>query len=329
MIHSAGFPQKGQAVAKRNRLPTYREHKQSGQAVVTLPNQGGKRHDVLLGPFNSPESKSEYERVLVRWLESKKGLAIVPVAPDITITELIDKYLQHAEVYYRRADRSPTLEGDHFRYSLRPLNHLWGGHVAAEFGPKALIAVRQLMIDGYEHPRYGPQAALSRNTVNQRVKRIRRMFKWAVEKEILPSSVWHGLAAVSGLKRGRSDAKETDPVEAVSRAIVNDTLPLLSPMLADMVCLQLETGMRPGELVAMRSSQIDMTGQVWLYQPATHKTAHLGHIRIVPIGPKGQDVIRRNIVPNIDAPLFSPARNTELRRQASGRPGKPKCSRLK
>src|SRR5205823_5239332 len=36
--------------------PSYRRHKQSGQAVVTLPDGLGGRHDVLLGKFGSKES---------------------------------------------------------------------------------------------------------------------------------------------------------------------------------------------------------------------------------------------------------------------------------
>lgn len=91
-------------------------------------------------------------------------------------------------------------------------------------------------------------------------------------------------------------------------------------MQADMVRLQLETGMRPGELVIMRAIDIDMTGKVWLYRPGSdqgqngqHKTAHHGHIRIVPIGPKGQEIIRRYLIPETQAFIFNPARNMEER----------------
>jgi hypothetical protein len=40
-------------------VPSYRLHKQSGQAVVTLTDGIGGRHDVLLGPHGTPESRSE------------------------------------------------------------------------------------------------------------------------------------------------------------------------------------------------------------------------------------------------------------------------------
>jgi integrase len=87
-------------------------------------------------------------------------------------------------------------------------------------------------------------------------------------------------------------------------------------MQADMVRLQLETGMRSGELVAMRACDIDMTGKVWLYRPAQHKTLHHGHGLVVPIGPKGQEIIRRYLLVDTQAFLFSPARNMEERARA-------------
>ena len=60
-------------------------------------------------------------------------------------------------------------------------------------------------------------------------------------------------------------------------------------MMADMALVQLETGMRPGEMVSMRTIDLDTTGKVWLYRPAQHKTAHHGHGRIIPIGPRARD----------------------------------------
>jgi hypothetical protein len=41
-------------------VPSYRRHKQSGQAVVTLPDGLGGRRDILLGQYGSKESRLEY-----------------------------------------------------------------------------------------------------------------------------------------------------------------------------------------------------------------------------------------------------------------------------
>ena len=203
---------------------------------------------------------------------------------------------------------------DGFVRALRPLNHLCGPTPAKDFGPIALKAVRDQMIHGYDHPKYGHQPALARGVINERIKRIRRMFRWGVEHELVSAPVLHALQAVPGLKLGRTEARETEPVKPVSRGVEEDTLPLLRPLRADMVRLQLETGTRPGELVVMQPCDIDMSGTVWLHRPPSHKTAHHGHERIVPIGPKGQEIVKRFLTVNTQARLISPRQNMEERR---------------
>jgi hypothetical protein len=49
------------------RIPSYRHHKPSGQAVVTL---NGK--DFYLGLWQSEVSKAEYERLVGEWLGSTR-----------------------------------------------------------------------------------------------------------------------------------------------------------------------------------------------------------------------------------------------------------------
>jgi hypothetical protein len=49
---------------------------------------------------------------------------------------------------------------------------------------------------------------LGRRTVNMQVGVIKRVFAWAVENELIPAAVHHGLAAVRPLTPGRSPAAE-------------------------------------------------------------------------------------------------------------------------
>ena len=49
----------------KNKLPTYRHHKASGQTVVTLNGR-----DVYLGRHHSSESREKYKRVVQEWLTS-------------------------------------------------------------------------------------------------------------------------------------------------------------------------------------------------------------------------------------------------------------------
>jgi integrase len=296
----------------RNDVPTYRRHKQSGQAVVTLTDPFGGRRDVLLGTFKSKQSRIEYARVIQEWEVNDRRIPAGAPA-DLTIAELAAAFWTHVEEHYRRPDGTQTTEVHEYRMTLRPLKHLYGHTPANAFGPLALKAVRQVMVEGYQHPKHGPQPALARGVVNKRVARVRRMFRWAVENEMLPAGALHALQAVAGLQRGRCEARESEPVRPILRAVADATLPLFTPMVADMVRLQLETGMRPGELVTMRAPDLDMGGAVWLYRPAQHKNQHRGHERVIAVGPKGQEIIRRWLTTNLAAYLFSPRRNEEDR----------------
>src|SRR5262249_13518679 len=185
----------------------------------------------------------------------------------------------------------------------------------------ALKAVRQLMVSGYTHLKYGQQEPLSRGVVNHRTNRIRRMFKWAVENELVPPSVLHGLQAVRGLQRGRTGAREPAPIEPVHAATVEATLPYLNRHVAAMTQLQRLTGMRPGEVCMMRACDVDTSGDVWLYRPGSnlgpvgqHKTAHHGKHRIVALGPKAQEIVRQFLRLNTTDFLYSPEKALEQMR---------------
>lgn len=54
---------------------------------------------------------------------------------------------------------------------------------------------------------------------------MKRIVKWGVGEELVPSGVMEALRAVDGLKRGRSDARETPPVRPVPDAIVEGRAP--------------------------------------------------------------------------------------------------------
>ena len=56
--------------ARPQRTPSYRHHKPSGQAVVTIG-----RRDIYLGKFDTPESRTEYDRVIAEWLGNGRNSA--------------------------------------------------------------------------------------------------------------------------------------------------------------------------------------------------------------------------------------------------------------
>lgn len=224
----------------RNPIPTYRFHQRTGRAIVTVRNVDGSRRDILLpGCFNSDESRHEYERILAVLRTNNGCLVSNDALQDLTLNELALRFMtEHVTVYYvDPATKKATSEQDCFRAALRPVLRHFGDLPAVEFGPLNLRSVREAMITGSwlsaEERKKNEKArrpiGLSRTTINKLVIRIRSMFRWAVEMQLIPSAVLHGLMTVQGLRRGRSGARETEPVLPISPEVVHDTLPFLPP----------------------------------------------------------------------------------------------------
>jgi len=279
------------------RVPSYRRHKPTGQAVVTINGQ-----DIYLGKWNTAASKAEYDRLIAEFLANGRQLR-----SDIenTVVEIINAYRKFAERYYRK-NGEVTREYGCIKEALKIVRELYGRTTANEFGPLALKAVRQRMVDN----------GWSRGYINKSIGRIRRCFKWAVENELVRSDMYHGLMAVSGLRKGRSDAREPDPVQPVDDASVNATLPYLTPVVADMIRFQRIMGCRPQDVCNLRPCDVDMSDDVWLYRPETHKTEHHDRERIIPIGPKGQDILRPYLLRDKESHCFQPIDSERKRRAA-------------
>jgi len=258
-------------------IPSYCQHKAKGQAYVRLNGEF-----IYLGKYGSPESKAAYQRLIAEWLA--RGCAPRPVAagPDgLSVNEVLLAYWRHAQEYYGLPDAPHHGELSNVRLAILPVKALYGMTPADQFGPLALKAVRTQMV---EH-------ALCRNTVNQRVAVIKRVFRWAVSEELVSPMVIHGLDSVDGLKLGHTTAREAEPIKPVDDQYVQAVLPFLTPTVRAMVEVQMLTGMRSGEICRIRTCDIDMSGKVWFYRPDKHKTAHRGHVRAVPLGPRAQEIV--------------------------------------
>jgi len=289
----------------KSAVPSYRLHSPSGQAVVTIRTHSGGRRDIYLGEHNSKPSRAEYARVIAGLDQST---ATQPSPQEVlSIDEIILAYLRHAQAYYRRDDGSQTTEYDEIKRSLAVLRKPFGPTAAVKFGPLNLEAVRERMI----------AAQWCRKLINKRIGRIRRMFRWAASRQLLPAETFGALRLLEGLKQGRTGARESNTIKPVGPPLVAATLPYLGRHLRAMVELQRHTGMRPGEVCAIRLSEIDRKTDPWEYRPSQHKTTHQGKERVILIGPRGRVVIEQFItggaVLDPTAPLFSPRRAREER----------------
>jgi integrase len=296
--------------------PGYCLHRQSGRAYVTL--DGHQR--LLPGPHGSEESRGAYDRLIAEWLNAGRTLVGTPsTGPTVTMVALA--FWKHAQAHYRHADGTHTSEVGNFREIIRPLRRLYGDTPAGDFGPKKLKALRSHLIADREgiDPKTGKpvmRPGWCRTYVNRQVKRVRLIFRWAASEEMIPSSVATHLETVDALRRGAAGARESAPVTGVPDAVVDATLPHLTPTVRALVKLQRLAGCRGGELLGLRTCDVDRSGPVWKYKPASHKTAHLGHERVVYFGPKAQEILGPLLKPDLAAYIFSPADADRERRAA-------------
>jgi integrase len=96
---------------------------------------------------------------------------------------------------------------------------------------------------------------------------------------------------------------------------VDAVLKFLPPTVATMVRVQRLTAMRPGEVVLMRPCDIDQSGEIWNYEPCDHKNRWRGHRRIIPLGPRVQELLTPFLNRPPEAFLFSPREAEAWRRE--------------
>ena len=120
------------------RVPSYRRHKPTGQAVVTINGQ-----DLYLGNWNTAASRAEYDRLIAEFLANGRQLRS---GIESTFVEIINAYRKFAERYYRK-NGEVTREFGCIKEALKIVRELYGRTSADEFGPLALKAVRQRMLD--------------------------------------------------------------------------------------------------------------------------------------------------------------------------------------
>jgi integrase len=256
-------------------LPKYGYHKASGQAVVRL---SGK--DLYLGPHGTKASKLEYDKLIGEWLANGRRLPDEASDKPITVTNLCARYLKYCLGYYVK-NGAVTDEVASVKIAIRHIQRKYAKTNAKDFGPLSLEAVRQQMIDEGNSRRY----------INGNVGRIKRMFKWAVAKELIPVATFQSLATVPGLKKGKSEAVDHPPVLPVPLEVVEATIKHAKPIIADMIRLQMLTGCRPGEVRSMKPVEVDRSKAVWRYTPGTHKMEHKDRDRVILIGPQAQAIL--------------------------------------
>ena len=270
----------------------YKRHKRTNRGFIQYPRQadGRRPQETFPGEYNSPESKAAYEKSLGYFMMygelppwMSRGRSQQPVtepehAPACTVTQLCEQFEKVKLPEYSYSEECL------YRVAIKRLILRMGDYRVDDVGKRDLREVRELFI----------KAGNCRKTINGQVTRIRAIFQWGADEELVPDEVPAKLQALRPLKRGQ--AHDNEPVTAVPWNVVEATIAHLPQEAGDIIKVLYHCGARSGELYQMRVGDIKKkAGDVWKYDVREHKTARFGHVRSVGFGPRCIEILTRLI----------------------------------
>lgn len=254
-----------------------------------------------------------YAAWLARWQQDPAMQDPRRAEAHITVADLAEAYLRHAERTYRKAGRITSYVYK-VRAALQSLIDHYGDYKADTMTMAVLAQWRDALAESGE---------LGRRYINDMLQVVRAAYRWAAERGSVSDQTYQAVASVERLRKGRSKATERKRVKPVDWSVVEQTLPHLSPVVQAMVKVLWHTGMRPEEVCEMRTGDLDQSGDVWLYRPPSHKLDHLegeaGGEKIIAIGPQAQVELQPYVRPDLQAPLFQPVEGSRKRQKNYGR----------
>lgn len=247
---------------------------------VRLPGESNRKTI----PLSRPGEPATNNQKLAKELAKRKwaqALASLNGATSIqTIGHLAVAYKEHVKVHYPKSSDMPA----RIAYALDLLDAVQNEPVN-EFGPLKLQQVREQMIG----------KDLSVKIVNERTQFIRKMFKWAVGREIVSPEIAYALEQVENLTGREQGVNESTSHTPVPVEVVKKTLPELGQTLQDMVKIQLYGAMRPSELLRMRPCDVVTDGRYWIYNVPKERSKNQARtkefIRRIPLSVKIQNIL--------------------------------------
>ncbi len=263
----------------------------------------------------------------------------------ISVQELVDRFLLHAGRKYDPRPGCPSNETKNVSDACRPWVDGYGSSPAADLTIETLEEIQHAMCrKGYVV-----------STVNKRMQRIKRVVRWGVKRRTVPATVLgefelldpvrapqakhkppveavsmelveRTLTAMEGIAENAETAcPGSVPCAAAASFAANAATRPLNPLMSNrktpspvptIIRLMLLTGMRPGEAVIMRGTNVSTAGNsiehglsnardaevstamngksgqtTWLYKPDSHKNQWRGHTRSIVLGPQAIKLI--------------------------------------
>lgn len=305
---------------RRGEPPRLCHHKASNQGYVFIEGKC-----IYLGTFGTPECRQRYRAELLRWEEEQKGERVerkVYLGRGATIAELVEAFMREVADVKFQIDGEKTTSWKACRLFLRD-------DLAARFG--------DMRADEFRHPEFEEyrqkyiQKGYARGSMKNVIARILVLFRWGHKKGVVSAETLTSLATSPEPDEG----EERDPVGHVEPATLAKLLEFLKQpsakcdyparrqRLSAMMEIQYLVGMRPGELVRMKSSEIRQDATVlvkgktiqifdeagkpyagWVFQPGRHKNLKRGRYLAYLIGPKARALLEPYLPQNSEAYLW-------------------------
>lgn len=260
------------------------------------------------------EANSRYQNWLSNEYASKPHVRNPSDPSILTVDAFADAYERNAERVFVK-DGEPTGHMSNVHYGMEALKEKYGPRPLSSVDYPKIVALVKSMVKGKEGQ------TLSIKTVNGRLGCIKAAFKWARGQDWVTAVQLNDVCSVPSLRPRRSEARDSKAVRPVDDVVIEETRQHLPPTVRDMIDVQLLAHMRPGEVCIMRPCDIEITGDVWVYRPESHKTEHKGKLRQIPLGPKAQKIIKPRLSGRLTTDyLFSPS-EAQAERGCKGRTG--------
>jgi integrase len=299
------------------------------------------RQWVHLGVWQSIEAESKWRRIAAEYVRNPSAGAMS--ADAVTVADVMTGYLESL----KRNGASVNVRDQDGR-ACTSLAVAYGDLPIGEFGPVQIKTWASSLADtnlaaefGWERPRLDdkPSKSLGRKTVKAFIAAVLRAIRWAIGNDLVRSAETRiedlaNTDVMAGIKA--KPPKKRHPADSMD---VERTLQELTPTLQTAVLILRLTGMRTMEMLTMRPIDIRRGGVfqlangqririkeeseaarkrgeigpddvVWWYVPESHKTAHHGISRVIPIMPVVQKLLAMLPGRDSDAPYISPKEST-------------------
>jgi integrase len=235
----------------------------------------GTLHRVSLGSWANEEIKSKqqaqviYERFRQAVRDGRVTVAEDDRQAPVSFNQLADLYVERY-VIPRALRTADTIE-----YRLKPLRCF--------FGAKGLSDIKTASVEDFIAELRKPrrvnrqdQRVLSLASVNRSLALLRHILNWAVGREYMERSPF-GNGSQSLIRLFREDNKRRRRISEDEERALLDAAP---PLLKTMIITALDSGMRRGEMLAVRVGDIDWATQTITLRGETTKN---GRTRNIPI----------------------------------------------